>query len=186
MVGLLTIAVTALGAVSIDLPVAAGQPPEETDEQLEYNVKLAFLCNFGRYVEWPAEADLQKSDVWIIGILGNSPFHGELDKIAASQRKIQGRTIVARHFASLDDYQPCHILFVVASVPPEQQQAAIRTLRGKFVLLVGESAGFAASGGCINFYRDEENIRFEINPAAVRGQSLKVSSKLLALAKIVK
>jgi hypothetical protein len=174
-----------LSLVLLSLYVAMGQPPEENDVQQEYNIKLAYLCNFGAYVTWPADSHSLGSDVWIIGVLGDDPFHGELDQIAASRREIRGRRIVARHFASLSNYQPCHILFVVKTVPPDQQEAAVRTLRGQRVLLVGEIAGFAVRGGCINFYREQENVRFEVNRDAVRGQELQISSKLLTLAKIV-
>jgi hypothetical protein len=175
-----------VGMAALGLRVGWGQPPSEDETQIEYNIKLAFLCNFGRYVTWPADAPPRKDDTLIIGVLGDDPFHGRLDQIAAAGRKVQGQVIVARHFTRLSEYQPCHVLFIAKTVSPDQQADAIRTLRGKPVLLVGEVAGFAARKGCINFYRDGDNVRFEINPEAVRGQELQASSKLLTLAKIVK
>jgi hypothetical protein len=53
------------------------------------------------------------------------------------------------------------------------------------VLIVGESQGFALRGAVVNFYVETNKIRFEINVDAALRHHLKISSKLLALAKIV-
>ena len=53
------------------------------------------------------------------------------------------------------------------------------------LLLVGEEPGFAEQGGTINFFLDENKIRFEINIETAKQDQLKISSKLLSLAKIV-
>jgi len=37
----------------------------------------------------------------------------------------------------------------------------------------------------INFYQEQNKVRFEINPAAARRAGLKISSQLLRLARIV-
>ena len=182
---LLATLMVCLLAVSGNPPSAAAQEMMETDEKLEYNVKLAYLCNLGRYVDWPADVSPVNSETLVIGILGRDPFHGTLDELVVG-RKIQGRKIEVRHFASLDDYRPCHILFIPRTVPAEEWKAAIEKLHGKPVILVGETPGFAAEGGCVNFYRDGENVRLEINPDALHNHYLKASSKLLSLAKIVK
>jgi len=185
--GLLALTMAGLCIAASCVAIVWGQSPEEGNDQQEYNVKLAYVCSFARYITWPAEVvDREKGDEWIIGVLGEDPFRGALDRIAASGRKVQGRKIVARHFASLDDYRRCHVLFIPKTVPRKQQEAAIRALRGKPVLVVGEIDGFAAIGGCVNFYREEDNVRFEINLDALRDHHIKASSKLLALAKIVK
>jgi hypothetical protein len=117
-------------------------------------------------------------------VLGVDPFGGVLDEIARSKR-IEGHTIVIRRFASMADYTPCHILFIAASVSPEEKAAAIQKARGSAVLLVGEEPGFADEGGMINFFMDENKIRFEINTENAKQDRLKISSKLLSLAKII-
>ena len=61
----------------------------------------------------------------------------------------------------------------------------IDRLRGLPVLTVGESEGFAAQGGCVNFYIEANKIRFEVNLQAAKQQHLRISAKLLALARIV-
>ena len=51
-------------------------------------------------------------------------------------------------------------------------------------LTVGESTGFASRGGVIGFFRDGTRIRFEINRTAAREVGVRISSRLLRLAKL--
>ena len=53
------------------------------------------------------------------------------------------------------------------------------------MLLVGEQDGFATQGGLINFYLEQNRVRFEINPGEARRREVRISSKLLGLARIV-
>lgn len=152
--------------------------------QHEYNVKAAFLYSFGRYVEWPSGVFQNSEAPFVIGVLGEDPFGGALDRIAQSKR-IQQRPIVVHRMTSMDDYRPCHILFVPRTTSPEEQAAAIKRLGRLPVLLVGDEAPFARGGGTVGFYVDEDTVRFEINVATVRQQRLTVDAKLLKLATIV-
>ena len=70
----------------------------------------------------------------------------------------------------------------------ESKQAAqvIASLQGAPVLTIGESEGFAERGGLVNFTIDQNRLHFEINFDAVRQTPLTISSRLLALAKIVR
>jgi hypothetical protein len=54
------------------------------------------------------------------------------------------------------------------------------------VLTVSDERGFAQQGVGINFYTEEDKVRFEINQDAVNRSGLRISSKLLSLAKIVR
>jgi hypothetical protein len=161
-------------------PQPAG--PDETNR--EYAIKAAYIYNFGRYVEWPPASFPDSQSPFVIGVLGSDPFGALLDEIVQS-KKIEGRPIAARRFASMAEYRPCHILFVSAAASPEQKLAAIKMAQDSPVLLVGEDPGLAERGATINFFIEQNKIRFEINAEAARREQLKISSKLLSLAKIV-
>jgi len=170
-----------------------GQSPDATDAyqsaeainpQYEYNVKAAFLYSFGRYVEWPKEAFAERSGAFVIGVCGEDPFGQILDRIAQS-KTIQGRHIIIQRMATIEELQPCHILFVSRSIPPAQQIAIINKMRDKGTLLVGEVPGFAERGGGINFFLEGGTVRFEINVEAVRQEKLLLDAKLLNLGKKV-
>lgn len=150
----------------------------------EYPLKALFLYNFGGYVEWPVTAFLGPDQPFVIGVLGPAPLLDTLSDIAAS-KKIGQRRIVIQHFLSVEAIRSCQILFVTRGVSPQEQRQAVEKLVNQPVLIVGESDGFARSGGTVNFFVESNKIRFEINPEAARQQQLKISSKLLALARIV-
>lgn len=163
----------------------AQQGSEDAVINREYPLKALFLYNFGGYIEWPADAFRGSRDPFVIGILGSAPLDQTLREISAT-RKIAGRTIVVERFTSADKVTPCQILFIGRDVSPQQQYAAVNKLKHQHVLIVGESEGFAGRGGSVNFFVESNKIRFEINLDAARDEQLKISAKLLALAKIVK
>jgi hypothetical protein len=163
----------------------AGQPPDDAaDINREYAIKAAYLYQFGHYVQWPVPAFANPQAPLVIGVLGTDPFGGILDEIARTKR-IDDRPIVVRRFATMADYVPCHVLFINAAASTEDKAAAIDRLRGVATLVVGEEPGFAEHGAIINFFLEENKIRFEINAKVAQQAKLKISSKLLSLAKIV-
>ncbi len=181
----LLLAALACGIVVVgSLRDIRAQSDDDSDVNREYLIKAAYLYQFGRYVEWPANAFTHDGSPLMIGVLGADPFGGILEKIALAKR-IEGRPIAVRRFASMAEYTSCHILFVSSSVSPEHKAAAFHTARQSAVLLVGEEPGFAEQGGTVNFFLDENRVRFEVNMEIAKQDRLKISSKLLGLAKIV-
>ena len=168
----------------LGISLSAAQTADEAEINREYPIKAAYLYNFSRYVQWPANAFPTAETPFVIGVLGSDPFGDVLDDIART-KKVEGRQIVVKQVASMSAYTPCHILFLPASADPQQKAAAIKMGRGLPVLLVGESRDFAQQGGDINFFVEENKVRFEINPEAAKQARLRISSKLLSLAKIV-
>jgi len=164
---------------------AKAQQPEPESLPNEYTIKAVFLYSFGRYIQWPENAFENASDAFVIGIVGEDRFAGALDEIA-SKKTVQDRRIAVRRFASADQFnQPCHILFVSQSLPPDQQTALVRKTQAAAVLLVGETPGFAENGGGANFFIDGDRVRFEINVGTARRSRLRMDAKLLNLGKPV-
>jgi hypothetical protein len=173
------IALTALGA-----SLSPAQQDEPLEINREYAIKAAYLYNFVRYVEWPPEAFENNAAPFVIGVLGKDPLGSNLDEIA-NTKKIDGRKIIIKRFASMADYTPCHILFVSGAATATQKESAVKMTQSTLLLLVGEDAGFAEKGVAINFIIENNRVRFEINQEAAKQNKLKISSKLLSLAKIV-
>jgi uncharacterized protein DUF4154 len=164
---------------------------QEAGTDKEYQVKAAYLYNFGLYVEWPKELAGGIQGKFVIGVLGNDAIVGHLKKIAAA-KKVRDLTIEVRHFKAADKCEVCHMLFIAATPdgekkegPEERLSGALKHVKGKGVLIVGESEGFAEKGGCINFYIDDNKVKFEINQEAAKEERLQVSSRLLRLGKLV-
>jgi hypothetical protein len=159
----------------------AASLPGQVDE---YRVKAFFLYNFARYVDWPAESFKGPGDPIAICILGENPFGRALDQ-ATTGKVVEGRPFVVRQIADIE--RPCHcqILFVNSS-DRKRFRTIAAILKGSAVLTVGETPGFAADGGVVNFTLEDGKVRFEINVEAAGREGLRISSKLLSLAHIVK
>ncbi|HWY32481.1 MAG TPA: YfiR family protein [Candidatus Acidoferrum sp.] len=148
---------------------------------LEYQVKAAFLFNFGKFVSWPAADFTGTNAPLVIGVLGNNPFHGDLKNMIAG-KNIEGHPVVFRQFMAPEAVRNCNILFVSQSAQKDAP-AIFAALRGAKVLTVTENLPhLAGSGFEINFVLAQDNIRFEINSPAVAQAGLAISSKLMSLA----
>ena len=161
-------------------PLASAQGSQPT----EYQLKAAFLFNFAKFVEWPEKSFAGPQAPFTICVIGQDPFGGALDEYLA--KTIGGRPVQLAHYAnvnSLAETRRCQILFISASEKAHFHDV-IESLHGNGALLVGDADGFAAAGGTIEFTLDDNHVRFSINPDAAQRADLKLSSKLLALAKI--
>jgi hypothetical protein len=160
--------------------VAQSQSPPEYQE---YQVKAAFLYNFAKFVEWPAESFKDAQAPLILGILGKDPFGESLDRLR--DQNIQGRKLLIKRSDKVEDLAKCHILFISAA-EKEHLSAILKITRDWHVLTVGDTKGLIQSGVIINFIIIEKKIRFEINTDAAQRAGLKISAQLLKLAKIHK
>jgi hypothetical protein len=148
----------------------------------EYQVKAFFLYNFARYVEWPPESFKAANDPIVICILGQNPFGGALEQAVAG-KVVDGRPFVVRQILDIPPGSGCRILFVNASERKRFRSMAGR-LKGSAVLSVGETPGFTADGGVVNFKLEDGKVRFEIDVEAAGRERLRISSRLLSLAQI--
>lgn len=159
--------------------VSVAQTPATT----EYEMKAAFLYHFAQFVEWPAEAFRDTSSPINYCTIGENLFHGSLD--AALQGKAIGtRAVRVLHLKQPQEIPGCRILFV--GVTEKKNLPGIFSIaRTNSVLTVGESEHFVQEGGMIGFLLEENKIRFEVNLDAAQNAQLKISSRLLNLAKSV-
>jgi hypothetical protein len=169
-----------LGALLGAVPVMQGQSGAAS----EYAVKAAFLFHFAQFVEWPAAAFRDASSPLVYCTIGLDPFQGALDA-ALSGKMIGARAFQVRHYKEAQEAHGCHVLFIGAE-QKRQLSAALSELKGTPVLVVGESDKFVDEGGMIGFSLEENKVRFEINLEAAEKAGLKISAKLLALAKTVR
>lgn len=149
----------------------------------EYQVKALFIFNFVQFVEWPASAFADATTPIRIGILGEDPFGGALEPLVRGE-KVRQRTLVVERASRIEDLQDCHLVFAARSERLKVREI-INAFQGKPVLTIGDMPNFARRGGIINFYLEEQKVRFEINRAAAQQSGLKLSSQLLGLARIV-
>lgn len=163
-------------AVALVLPLSRA-----ADEPLEYRVKGAFLLNFTKFVEWPAAAFRQADSPIAICILGDDPFGSTLDQLVSGE-VVNERKVAVQRLKSPPAPQSCQVLFVGKS---EKNLLKTVSALGPGVLTVGEGTGFLREGGIIGFVIENRRVRFSINETAAENAGLKLSSKLLNVARSV-
>ena len=146
-------------------------------------VMAAFLLNFARYVEWPKEA-FDRDDMPVRFCMLSSRDFEKIVAETVSGKTVSDRPIVVRRTSDLHETHGCHILFI-GRESDDSNSDAVAALEGRSVFTVADQEGFALAGGVANFFRSDNRIRFEINPAAATKVGLKISSRLLRLAKVV-
>lgn len=178
---LLLVMLILLGAVEATPVFGQGS---RVDIRQEYNVKGAFLYSFGRYVRWPDRTFVKADSPFVIGVAGKTYLDAILTRIQSS-KQVRDRQIDVKYFETVAECETCHLLFLSRTISEADQKLIIRKLKGKPVLIVGETQGFCAWGGDANFFLDGERIRFEISSEAARSSPLSFDGKLLRIAKIV-
>jgi len=156
----------------------------------EYLVKAGFIYNFANLVQWPANAFSDPDSPIGIAILGEDHFGTTLDRVLQG-KKVNGRSFAVKRWKSVADLvkspaelKDCQILFVSSSEIAHLNEA-IQIVKGVPVLTIGETPGFANRGGIINLVLEDNKVRFEVNVDAAKQVDLNISSRLLALARIV-
>ncbi len=160
------------------LPALFAQPAAN-----EAEVKAALVYNFAKFVEWPDETASSTLPV-VVGVAGDSNLKAVIDDT------LRGKTLRGREFAVRDLTAPetgsgCHIL-VITSKEKDRVQKLLHLAQASPTLTIGELDGFADLGGVIELVLENNQFRFEINAGAARRRGLKVSSRLLRLARSVK
>jgi hypothetical protein len=147
----------------------------------EYRMKAAYLFHFAQLVDWPADSPNEGGGSLLVCILGDDPFHGELESTVAG-KQIGSRILRIRHMRPLQDTRGCNVLFI-SKREGNRIPSLLANLRGAPVLTVGDADGFLSAGGMIRLFLDGNKVRFEINRQAAESAKLKISSQLLFLAR---
>lgn len=167
-------------AIVSGLPLATGAA--QTVE--EYQLKAAFLYNLAKFVEWPPEVYGSPMDPLVICILGENPF-GEALEQAVHGKTVEGRRVAVRPVAEARQVKGCQILFVSSS-ERKRVRPILADIQTSGILTVGDTDGFPAEGGVVDLKLEGGRIRIEVNVEAALRERLRISSRLLSLAQIVK
>lgn len=152
-------------------------------------IKAAYIANFIRFTQWPDESFAGKDSAFVIGVVGNRDLEDQLLRMADRQ-SIRDRPLRVLRIRSTRDLENCHVIFFESMLstpgaPDFTMRECLDAVRGRSVLTVSDASNFISEGGIINLYREGDNLRFEIAPHHAAAAKLVLSSRLLALARIV-
>lgn len=163
---------------------AAGLPPVQAaeSEAAEYQIKAAFLCKFGNFVEWPAEAGAS-TQPFTIGVLGSTVVVEAIEAAARGQ-SVNGRPIAVRPLQRGDPVDGLGIVFVARSHSARQAEV-LSSIRDRPILTVTELSTGQATPGMINFVVVDDKVKFDVALPAASRNNLKISARLLGVARLV-
>ena len=147
----------------------------------EFDVKAAFLLNFTKFIEWPPSAFAAADSPMNICVIGKDPLGAALDEIVQGEA-VNGRRVAVERLPAMPPPKTCQLIYISAEGKGiEKMLSGV----GPGVLTVGEGDDFLRGGGMIGFVIENRRVRFDINQAAAEGAALKLSSKLLRVARFV-
>jgi hypothetical protein len=171
----IAIAVCLLAAFSRCPAQIAGEPA------MEYQVRAAFLLNFTKFIEWPHVESAGAESQARICIMGDDPFGALLDQMADGE-VLQERKLVVQRLHQ-ETPKACDVIYF--SKGEQQDIGSVLSDIGPGVLTVGEGDAFLREGGVIAFVVENRRVRFDINQKAAVKAGLKISSKLMSVARFV-
>ncbi len=165
--------------IQVPLPTCAQNAADE------YEVKAAYLFKMSQsYITWPRSPKGVDDGTFAIGVLGKDPFGSALDQL--KDREIARRKVVIHRYANLQEYKPCHILFLANGDDTLKTLSAyFESAQGEPTLIVADTKGMATKGAMLNLLLVNDRVVFEINHEAAKDVGLKFDSRLLQVGRVV-
>jgi hypothetical protein len=154
-------------------------PASAQSHPTEFQVKAAYVYNFGKFIKWPSEA-VPAASPFEICVLGKDSFAAVLDATVTGE-SIDRRSIAVKRLSNPQEAGECNILFIGSSEESRLKAILVAT-QHLSILTVSDIPHFAERGGMIGFVMQEEKIRFEVNLGAAEQSHLALSSELLKVA----
>jgi hypothetical protein len=148
----------------------------------EAQLKAAFVFKFGGYVEWPAGSFESARSPLVIGVFGAPELARELSR-TASGRTVEGHPVQVRDLRREDSLAGVHVLYV-GHGQREPAAAMLAASRGLPTLTVSDAPA-DSTAAMITLVVEEERVRFDIALAPAEASGLRISSRLLAVARSV-
>jgi hypothetical protein len=153
----------------LSLPLFAA----EVDSASDTAVKMAFVYNFGKFVEWPPAAFNDSGHRVVLCTIGD-----------VNGKKVQNRELQVVHIARLNDLGGCDTLFIAQS-ERDRLGDVLAAVSKRPTLTISDIEGFTDKGGMIGLLVRNERVQFDVNLTAARSAGLQISSELLKLAHAV-
>ncbi len=169
--------------VAVSLVLASLPLQAQDSAALEYRAKANYLAKFPSFVEWPVSALPSVDSPFLLCVYGEYPFGISLAEFTRGAT-IQKRRIETRWIHKEQELHACQVLFVSRSEQKRYRQV-LEAVSGQMVFTVGETPGFLDAGGILCFSMQQGTLQFEVDLDEANKAHLKISSRLLALARHV-
>ncbi|WP_260839213.1 YfiR family protein [Methylomonas koyamae] len=142
----------------------------------EAAVKVAFLYNFFKFIEWPDAASQNKFNLCLV-----SPHNLGDNLLALEGKTVNGKPLAVLQDVASKDLKACHLVYIAKSAAGAGEIA--RDLRGAPVVTVSDKPGFLEQNGTIGLVQDGNRLNFEVNLDNANAANIRISAQLLKLAR---
>lgn len=161
--------------------VSAVPPAGEAQPMSASALKAAFMLNFVKFAEWPAR---KPTLPMLLCVSGDEGMADVLTRTVSGQT-VAGRSIQVSQIASGGVVRDCQLLFF-AERDPRRLAAILQEASESPVLTVSDVAKSATNGVMIEFFLEKDRLRFAVNIDAMERSQIKLGSRILSLAVIVR
>lgn len=161
---------------------AADTTPAAPDRASAALVKAAYLHKFASFVDWPQGSFARPDSPLKIGVLGDAQVWRELSELARDRER-DGRPVAVTRLAAGDSLAGYHILYLRAPTPARIADLLAGVPEG--VLTVADADGAHPRASVMSFFLEDGRVRFGVSLQAAGHQRLRLSSRLLAVARNV-
>jgi YfiR/HmsC-like len=164
------------------LAIGARAPAQAPADEAQ--IKAAFVYNFLKFVDWPGTPSRRSDEALVVAIVGEGTTADAVAAFLATKR-VGDRPILVRRLLWDQSFAGVNAAFV-SEDDPKKLHRIFDAAAGAAVLSIGESPNFAARGGVIGLLVEERRVRFDIDTDAADASRLHISSKLLALGRVIR
>jgi hypothetical protein len=149
----------------------------------EHKVKAAIVYRLLGFVEWPPRAFASADTPLVIGVIGADAFAQELGRTVGAQR-VGDRAVHVQSLSAGDPLTGVHVLFV-GGRQAGRVNTALEGVKGRPILTITEVDEQGAATSIVNLLVLDERVRFDIGMAAANEAQIRISARLLPLARKV-
>jgi hypothetical protein len=153
-------------------------------QSVENTMKAVALEKLSLFISWPDNTlKNDPSQEFVIGVLDQTSFGNKLKEVY-KEKKIKERKVKIINSKNIQELTECHIL-IIPNIKINELNKVLAFVKGKPILTISDSEGFAEAGCFINFYAYENKLRFEINQMAMKDAGFTVDYRLLKVSKVL-
>ena len=157
--------------------------PAQTTLPDEFQVRAAIIANVIRFVTWPASRNNPHAPI-MVGLLGYDQQSVALEKYL-NTHAIDGRSFEVRKLGRSDSFDGYRVLYVSPAERRRFEEIA-DSLSASGVLTISDDQTFAMGGGIVGLPVTGDRIEIQVNLIQAQQSGLVISSRLLALAKVIR
>lgn len=156
-------------------------------EVAQYRIRIAFIFNFLKFVDWPGAVTPKASNAATVCIAGDQDFSRYFTSFEQAHK--QSFAVTITDVTPKSALTSCHVLFIGKDAE-DSAQSYLAVVKKQPVLSISEAKSFADDGGIIEmvtvgksiglFSKDKINLR--INLKAAESSGLSIDARLLQIA----